>query len=341
MNAIRYLQILALLTAFVLPTACNDFLDERTSKKLVVPHTLRDWQALLDTHSSTWYESGDGEAQADDYYLEDAAWMAISSEEDRRAYIWAPDYCSRYITWFYAYRNVNTANVVLNNIHKTPRTEHNHEEWDDIKGQAHFLRGRAFLSVAINWAMAFDNATATTDLGIPLPLIDDFNIVVPRSNLQDTYKQIIEDLETAANLMGSNSIHPLRAAAPAALALLARTHLFMRNYEKCLQHADLALQLKSDLLDFNALKETTALYPFENFNEEVIYAALLSSPTSVSNTHARVDSILYLSYSDSDLRKRLYFQAREGYHSFRGSYLGNASNFGGISVAELYLMRAE
>lgn len=322
---------------------CEKFLEEKVDKQLVVPSSLRDLQSLIDNFSNI--NSSDplaGELAADDYYLLYDVWVS-RSEHDQRGYIWEPEYSTTHNSWFPTYRIIYYANIILGSIEAIERTPANQRDWDNVKGQAYFLRAKSFLHIAGIWSLAYDKSTANSNLGIPLRLTDDFNIPSTRANVEDTYSQIVSDLERAVELLPTHPDHLLRASKPAAMALLARTYLFMRDYENCFVYANACLELKGELMDYNDLDPAPA-YPIPLFNTEILYysvAAPASNPTLNVN-NALVDTLLLQAYSEGDLRKLLFFRTNtNGTVGMRGNYSGNASRFTGMAIDEVYLMRAE
>lgn len=345
MKSVKYYLFLSLTITYV---GCEKFLDEKTDKRLVVPSSIRDLQSLLDNYSNlNIADPGEGEVSSDDYYLMDNTWAAINSEEDRRAYTWEPDYSTTQQRWFTAYRNVYWANIVLEGLEKVARSAHNQQEWDNVKGQALFLRAKSFLHVAAIWALAYDESTASADMGIPLRTNSDFNVPSHRANLQQTYTHIIADLKSAIDLLPNRPEVLLRPSRPAAMALLARTYLFMRDYEHCLKYAAACLQINGVLVDYNDL-DPSLTFPlplplplFEN-NREVLYFSHMSFRPHLSINNARVDTSLFHSYDENDLRKAVFFRINtDGTASFKGSYANSEALFSGISTNEVYLMRAE
>src|SRR5690606_30182056 len=75
-------------------------------------------------------------------------------------------------------------------------------------------------------------------------------------------------------------------------------------------------------------------------NPEVIFLTILVPSTYLgSSNNTLVDSTLYNSYSENDLRKIIFFN-KSGL--FRGSYMGERRyQFSGLAVDEMYLIRAE
>ncbi|HCN84938.1 MAG TPA: RagB/SusD family nutrient uptake outer membrane protein, partial [Sphingobacteriaceae bacterium] len=104
------------------------------------------------------------------------------------------------------------------------------------------------------------------------------------------------------------------------------------------------LQIKDDLFDFNTITDVNASSPFPQFNNEVIMVTLITNTVyySISTSFAQIDSLLYNSYSDNDLRKTAFFKPSNTGYNFKGSYSGTPSKlFIGIATDEVYLMRAE
>jgi hypothetical protein len=79
---------------------------------------------------------------------------------------------------------------------------------------------------------------------------------------------------------------------------------------------------------------------FTTFEPEIIFEAQGSGSYIYVQGFVNCDSTLYQSYAPTDLRKVLYFIDNGDGTYTPGGYLGG-SMFNGISVDELYLMRAE
>lgn len=338
-NLIFLLIIFGLLTG-----SCKKFLDEKPDAKLDVPTTLSDFQALLDYYPTI--NNGDpsaGEISGDNYYLLDKDYLALSQDNYRNMYLWQKDNLFALNTndWTLTYRPVFTANTILEGLKTLPLTPNNRADYNNVKGEALYIRGKAFLKAAGLWTAAYDAGTASTQLGIPLRLSSNFNTQSVRGNLQETYDQIIADLVASAALLPGRPLSALRPSKPAAFALLARTYLYTGNYAKAALYADSSLQLYNTLIDYNTLDSTLA-YPIPKFNAEVIHESLIGAVGPINNTKAKVDTMLYNSYSPNDLRKSIFFRAgANGTHAFKGSYEGNITLFGGVATDEVLLIRAE
>jgi hypothetical protein len=334
-----------LFVAFIIATqpSCKKYLTAKPDKALAVPSALQDLQALLDDFIDV--NSNDAAAtvqSVDDFYVTDNDYNTISDNQARQLYTWGTEavFASFPNDWSYEYDKVNIANTILDNLDAIERTAANATEWDNVKGQALLLRARSFQIIAWIWAKAYDPSTASTDLGIPLRLHADFNIPSVRATLRETYDRIISDYKQCIPLLPQTPVHVLRASKPAAYALLARTYLSMRDYDNCGLYTDSCLNLFSYLLDYNSLN-ASASYPVKRYNNEVIMDERISVPNLFVGTKAKIDTLLYQSYTASDLRKTIFFKNNNGFYTFKGSYEGVSAMFSGIATDEVILMKAE
>lgn len=336
-------KTLFLLCLLFVQYSCTKYLDEKSDKALVVPSTIEDCQALLDNNASVnQANSGIGEVSADNYYLTTSIYQALSGQADRSMYVWDEeifyDVGLGGNDWNLLYSVANRANVVLETMQKITRTPQNAAAWDNAVGSALFIRSEVFSVLARNFAKAYDNAS--NDLGIPLRLGSDFNVPSVRSSVQETYNQIVTDLSESIRLLPPTPTHIVRPSKTAAYALLSRVYLAMRNYDKAALYADSSLKINSTLIDYNSLS-ATASFPFARFNTETVYFAQgLRLP--LTDSRAKIDSLLYASYSANDLRRSLFFAANgDGTYRFKGNYTASSNLFVGIATDEVYLTKAE
>lgn len=328
--------------------SCKKYLDAKSNAKLLVPSTIQDLQGLLDYHNSiNFTDNSAAEIGSDNYYITNDNYLGLP-QNFRNQYLWEKEFLFSLGVndWSSIYDNVYLANIVLDNIHRVSKDKNNESEWNNLKGQALFLRAKSFLQVAFVWSLAYDARTSSSDFGIPLRLNSDFNIVSNRSSVEETYRQIINDLRNAIPLLSNTPTHIVRSSKAAAYGFLSRTYLSMRKYEEALLYADSCLSLKNTLLDYNEPAiNPTATYPFSKIlynNPEIIYECRMATPTTLRNTIAKIDSILYKSYDLEDLRKTVFFKNNyNGTFGFKGSYEGSLNLFDGITTAEIYLNRAE
>lgn len=323
---------------------CTNYLSIKPDQKLTVPQKGDDLMALLNDVSEMNYSYAGGLAElgADNVFISYTSWTSIFNEMDRMTYVWDRTPVNLPY-WNPGYRKVLACNTVLDLLDDVSFTTD--QEKDEIKGIAKFFRGYTFFDLAQVFAVAYNRETATDRLGIVLRLSSDVGIKSTRYSLEDTYQQIIDDLESACTLLPDNApMYPTRPNKFAAYGALARVYLAMGRYAEAKIYADSSLAGQSSLLDYNNFP-TESNYPFERFNEEVIFYSQLSSySTMLSENRARVSPQLLESYEDTDLRKELFFKIMsDGLYAFTGDYgqNSNAAKFNGITRAEMLLIRAE
>lgn len=344
MNLYKMVTSIFIICCFFLTPSCKKYLDEKSDRKLVVPTTIADLQALLDNSGRINNSAPEtGQLSSDDYYLSDVDFNAVSQEANRRIYTWQNSFLFDAFpnNWSRCYLVVYYSNIVLKALESIERNSVNRLSYDNLKGHALFLRGYSFYQAASLWAQAYDPAGAASDMGIPLRMTDDFNVASERGNVAGTYEQITGDLKAAVSLLPVTALHVMRPSKAAAYALLARVFLAMRNYDNAGVYADSSLRLYNRLLDYNSLS-ATATFPFTAFNAEITFENTMLVPSSLGSTKAKVDSVLYIQYAANDLRKAIFFKSNNnGSFSFKGSYEGNDALFGGVATDETYLTRAE
>lgn len=339
---------IALLPAILISQAgCDkqeEWLDEKPKKSDVVPSTLENFKALLENTSLMNKNYPNiGITSADNFYLTYTYWQTISNAEDRNAYIWAVDIFEGQPTWNWSkpYERIAVANVALDGISKIERTDLNRLAWDNVKGSALFFRAMNFHELVQLFAKPYNASTANVDLGIPLRLTNNPGAPSVRASVAQTYRQIIDDLKEAVNLLPDTAQYRSQPSKCAAHALLARVYLNTGDYSQAIDHATNALSIYGSLIDFNDLNPNSnrPFNTFENINKEVIFYAQATSGVHLRSPNLIVDSNLFKSYVAEDLRRTVFYN---NIPSFEGHYTGLPTTFfSGISTNELYLIRAE
>lgn len=339
---LKRIIFLAVATSFF---ACTEKLDIKPDQAQRIPETVSDFQALLDNADILNVNiPAYGEAGADNYYLTEARYNALSTNSERSTYIWGKDIFPANdiaLDWGGSYVRINYCNLVLEGLDNMT-SDKGTAAYNNAKGAALFFRALSFFTLAGEFCKPYDSTTADIDPGIPLRTIPDVQILFPRASVKMTYDQIITDLNSAIALLPDMATVRTRPSKSAVYALLARVYLCLGNYEASLDYADRSLNIYHDLLDYNML-DTTAGLPFEAMNAEVLFHATLSPTGLLRMSAMAVDSILYRQYQQNDLRRTLFFKdGVNGIKLFKGTYGGSSfSHFGGIAVDEMYLTRAE
>ncbi|MCT4317817.1 RagB/SusD family nutrient uptake outer membrane protein [Elizabethkingia anophelis] len=333
---------ITLLIIIITLSGCEKYLDIKPDKALVVPTTVADLRALLynTERMNSWYPSIQDGA-TDNQFVQTENLNRFTSLTAKNIYIFADDLFNDDETneWSMMYANVYTCNLILEQLAKIEPVP---VEKNQIEGEALFFRSLAFYNIAQLWAKPYDKNTSQTDLGIPLRLKADIGDKSVRSSVEETYTEIINDLNRAATLLSISSQYKTTPTKQAVYGLLARIYLSMEEYEKALSFADTCLGYSDALLDYKTLTMGSATsFPIPRYNEEVIFHASDFGRMVMSITYGRIDNDLYNAYEANDIRKRAFFRSRAGYYSFRGSYDGSGTWFAGISTNEIYLIKAE
>jgi len=350
-------QLFLLALACLFCGSCKKYLDVKSNSTQVFVKSSEDCQKLLDNYNvmNSIYPS-DGELSSGDTYLTDGSYNSRSAGltiEDRAFYTWQAQAIHNLsnFQWSFIYFKIYQANVVLETLKDLsdipdPRIV------DQLRGAALFYRAFTLWQLAQLYAPPYSEADADLQPGIPTRVESDINEVLVRGTVRQTYDRIIQDLNEASELLPESVPIVSRPSKTAALAMLARVYLSMENYEQAQSNANAALQLKSDLIDYNTIS-TISNTPFPRFNSEVIFhATMLNTPALVPGVGSGSSSVLKIvpdlavQYEANDLRRSIFLKSVGGsstVFTFSGNYepAFNGTNFIGLAVDELYLIRAE
>lgn len=337
--------IILFFTSLILVSCGEDFLNIRRDAAQVIPKTVADYQALLDwsTVMNTNTINDLMCVGADEYYLRDADWNAISAifQYQKRAYIWSDDVYegAEGANWNNSYERILYTNMVLNS---KPEGEFDQKEWDKVRGQALFHRAWAYHSLVLTFCMPYRAETAEALLGVPLKLDYDVDEKPNRASLAQVYKQIIADLLEGERLLDDAVISKFNPTRSSVRALLSRVYMDMANYGEASVMAEKVLAVNRDFMDYNVL-DTLAFMSFAGYpngkgNPEVLFYNHTSSGQALAWNRMRVDSNLYETYDSDDLRKVVFF---DNTGLYKGSQVGATQFFTGLGKDEVLLNKAE
>lgn len=322
--------------------SCKKYLAQKPDQSIATPSTLDDLDAIIDNYGTLNARySALPELSCDNIYLNEASWNSLN-DLHRSIYTWQK-YDEIPGDWSVPYNNIYYVDVVLETILGLNSLPNQQQRLDFIKGSAYFIRAYNYYALSQLFTPVFEASNAGTTLGLPLRLNSNINEQSVRSSLLKTYQQIVADFKSSIPLLPNIPNVKYRPSKPAAYAALARTYMSMRDYENASIYADSCLRLYDSLMDYNSINPSAAI-PFTQFNKEVIYETRTNSIGALSQTNAKIDSLLYQSYLSNDLRKGIFFRANgNGTFSFKGNYTGQsiAYLFTGIATDEMYFLRAE
>jgi hypothetical protein len=343
----RWLAVTILIFGLSTITACQKFLEEKSDVRLTIVDEIPKAQALLDNRLDMYTRMPSMDVlSADEYYVTQSIYNGLDVY-DRSIYIWSKQDIFRTSgdDWTTVFRKIYVCNVALESLDRMDRKPGDDSAWNATHANALLLRSVNFLVAAKIWCKAYDAASAKIDLGLPLRLDVDFEKPSVRSNLEETYNQIINDLKEAAKHLPVKAHHVLRPSKAAAYAFLARGYLSMRMYDSAGHYAGLSMQLQNDLYDYNTVPNPAGNGPFGpvySHPEIIMNLETNGPPNLIHPNRSRVDTLLYELYEPNDLRKTIYFlNHADGSKRFKGSLTGSNVYFQGPTVAEMILIRSE
>lgn len=339
----KYLLYLIISTSLV---GCDqsEWLDVKSNKSDVVPTTLEDYQALLNDYETINCNGPAlGVVASDNYYTTDAIWTSVD-EYDRNSYIWASHISESSKDWTLNYKALAVTNIVLEGIEKFATSDN--ALYQHMKGTALFFRALYFFNLVQEYAKPYEETTASTDYGIVLKLTAEVDEPVKRSSVEETYSQIIRDLNESLKLLPTETTIPTKPTKNTTIAFLGKVFFYMEKYDRALEYLEKALETQNELLDFNTLNASAA-FPFPTMqigHKEVIFYERTAAAASLTTISRRlISKDFYELYEDNDLRKVLYFNpTNPNAIRFKGFYTGlNSQDFSGIATNEIYLTLAE
>lgn len=340
---------LFIVTGFLLTGCGKEFLDIKREAHQVVPKELKDYQGLLDRISTINVTStllnvtGAGEFITNDGMINA---LSPTLEWAKRAYTWQKDiFMENEISsdWEGSFERILYANMAM----EVTKTDASQAEKDEVIGQALFHRAWNYYHLVTTFCDVYRPEQNETKLGLPLRTEYDITARPQRSNLEETYRFIEEDLLKAEKLINNKSITIYRADVSAVRALLAKVYLEKEDYEKVLKYALLYLKERGSLFDYNELPFPLPRFSFSSFyygegNPEVVLHYMGNTNAMIAYSRHDLKNTLFHLYEESDIRKdAFFFQETDGRVTFRGSYFGDLSFFTGIATDEMYLLVAE
>ena len=269
-----------------------------------------------------------------------------------RVYIWRQQFSDELTAepaiWKDLYKAIYYFNTVLEGIDEaTGGTE---EMKKSIKAEALLGRALNYFYLVNVYGKVYNASTADQDLAVPFVTSTDLGgtPTPSRSTVQGIYDHIIADITTALpELPQNNSLNRFRGSIAAGYSILARAHLYMGNYTKAAQNAQLALDNgQNEILDYSTMISPSSIGNLM-VRPDAIYARL-----STNNFYLPYPTLDFLkTYDTKDLRLNFYF-GNLGDYSFttRGTTRYNAAGVPstntaypnwGTSVAEMRLIMAE
>ena len=332
--------------------ACDDYLDIKP-KGTLIPTTFDEYSKILDYEYNLRFADGDVDIYSDDVYLYGTVHDSWVSQVGRRAYKWEPTiYFSgdRDGSWSGAYSRIFNFNLIIKEIDGAQGATAQQKQ--TLKGEAHLARAFEYLRLLQKYGKPYDPETSASDPAIPLRLEP---IVAPevltRASVAVALEQVKTDLEIALSAQLPDTGIPTHRGSKVAIhGVLARMHLYMRDYEAVYTAANTAITLigeplpMEDYNDYQVVNATTGRgrtdLPDGDLNKETVYLKL--GEQGVPSGYVFISDGLKALYENGDKRFELFFA-----NPYRGvtydteMFARHLVINMGISTAELLLMRAE
>ena len=135
--------------------------------------------------------------------------------------------------WMVAYKVIYMTNTIIETL-----VEGESAEADHLLGEAYFVRGWMHLNLAHLYARPYSHGR--DNIGVPLHISTN-NAVVTRAKVGEVYDQIVKDLTKASELMGASRGNAGYPCKNAALGILSRVHLYMENWQECVNTVNIML----------------------------------------------------------------------------------------------------
>lgn len=193
--------------------------------------------------------------------------------------------------WKFSYQTIVNINGMIEVL-----SEGESEDMDQILGENYFLRAFMYFNLCNIFGRPYAQSPET-NLGVPLKLTTDINEYPQRATVKEIYDQLVKDLEKAASLMQSKKTN-IYASKEVAYALMSRIYLYMKDWEKAAEYADLVIKSgRYTLLEGENFPKYPTFVP-EN-NTETIWAIRMMKDTdfeeyymasySVGSMYARIN----------------------------------------------------
>lgn len=348
------INIVLLLLVVGLGSSCKKYLDV-LPKGQKIPTTLADFEALI----------------RDEYTNHRApitqAVLLLNDRFETQSTIngnplWKPNYMwdesANRITlnnadesaYYTAYAAISTFNLILQ--YAPAATDATDADKSMLIAQAKLGRAMHYFILANYYADTYEASNAASKLSVPLIESADINAPFKQVTIQEMYDYIISNVTEAIPdlpIKGATIVHGTKGAA---YAFLARVYLQMSDYDKALSYADQALAQNAQLFDYPAYYTS-----YKTLIEQANNYPSLASPRSYDNIEnyifmhgeriysarewpLRVDRAARFEAGDAMLASRWKLRT-VGADTYYYAITTGRYNEGGITTAEVYLIKAE
>lgn len=221
--------------------------------------TLHNWATFLDDDIQS-YTGPSNELAAPFYQAFSSGvfqWQKSLTSETSGSF--RPDEIN---AWGVYYKLLLGVNVALEYADKSIGTQ---EEKDQLKGEAFGLRAFYHFMLVNLYARPYNDSLTTPDKspGIPIRTAAGLSDAFPqRNSVKEVYQQIVSDLDSSISLLSKapKTDNNFRISHVAIHLLASRVHLYMENWQKCIEHADMVIRYHPQLMNYNNWENALPTY---------------------------------------------------------------------------------
>lgn len=337
-----YIVLMAIATG---ATSCRKFVEVEQPNQRVFRYTS-DYQRLLSDRTVFEITARLPMLSSDDISLDaNPTTQNLLNNGSDSVYIWGASYYpadQSDVAWDQLYNQVYTCNLIISDVLNSEggTAVQQQNAWAEAKVQ----RAYTYLTLVNLYARPYNEATASTDPGLPLLLAPDLFVNLQRVAVKAVYDQVIKDLTEALPSLPDQPSNNIHAAKAAGYATLARTYLYMRRFPEAAAQAALALGYQRTVLDLRTYANNTP-FPRRLNNPEVILAKQVAMP---GDLNLPLSDELLQKFQANDLRYELYTRNGSTFQpaftdrgSWRARLFAGDNVTTGITVPEVMLIQAE
>ena len=283
------LTIASILFTAVVLTSCDDFLDITPTGK-VIAKTGEEYRALLTNEYKYFAKDRYMTTLRTDELLMD---KKKSSSTDLDAYLdlwrWKdenPSPTTSYFSWRNYYHTIYIANYVIENRDEISNASR--DEVNQLVGESYMLRAYCHFLLVNLYAEPYTHCQPATTRGVPMQLEADVNAMPLSSSVEAIYQQVLADIAEAEKLLNVETWEEgknYRFNKISAQALLARTYLYMGEWQKALTAAKAVIETHGELEDMNSskilpnsYKSVESIVALERFSSNLFTAINMPDP---------------------------------------------------------------
>ncbi|WP_316835385.1 RagB/SusD family nutrient uptake outer membrane protein [Pedobacter nutrimenti] len=242
---------LVLFFIFISFSSCRKYVEIEPQGK-IIPSTVNDYQLLLNNSGVFNLSYGSVEYATDNVALLNDNFINGFDVRSLNVYKWADLFYQPNEDdpeWNLFYQQIYNANVAIQGLPNAKSGGENLKQ--QLVAEAKVHRAYAYLCLVNLYAKEYHAGSAATDLGVPLLTEPGYTQNLKRAPVGAIYDLILSDLNTGVATLAPLSSSKTAPSKCAAYALLARTYLYMGNYQKALDNASLSLGIQAQLFDLN------------------------------------------------------------------------------------------